>query len=213
MTAEPFNRDKAISDLFRSPDLAAAIGKMEPAPLRDDLRQELFLVLCEMDATKLQGLSERGELRWWAVRTMMTMICTNRSTFYITHRRFNADLLNSALFISPEGLVTAARSESNSAEAYGVYHNSEQATHHSDRAQPEGLIHHDLLEPGLNWLERVDAAVAELDPYEANMIRLYADMGNNCQPLAEATGIQVRSVRYVVTQAKVKLQKKLRACS
>lgn len=203
---EPFNRDKVMSDLFRSPDLAAAIGKMEPAQLRDDLKQELFLVLCEMEHTKLQGLSERNELRWWAVRCMLNMICTNRSTFYITHRRYNEQMLHGHMSIGPNGLQN-----DKTGGAFDGMWIDVKGTAEAGITQPDSLVHHDLLEPGLNWLERVEGAVDELDPYEADMIRLYADMGNNCQAIAKVTDIQARSVRYVVTQAKVKLQKKLRA--
>lgn len=81
------NREQVISALYRDKDLADAIGKMEPAHLRDDLRQEMFLVLCEMPEDLLMERHRQGYLKFFLVRTMLNMIKSDRSTFFNKFRR------------------------------------------------------------------------------------------------------------------------------
>ena len=80
-------REQVISKLYTDKDLADAIGKMEPAHLRDDLRQEMFLVLCEMPEERLLSMAGQGYLKFFLVRTMLNMIKSDRSTFYNKFRR------------------------------------------------------------------------------------------------------------------------------
>lgn len=236
-----FNRDQVISELWRSPDVAAAIAKMEPVALQDELKQELFLVLCEMDEAKLQALSERKELRWYMVGVMRNMVMSDRSTFYNTHRKFSEQILSTS-YVSSDGYVVNLTREGD-----GLTSDAAKAENFESwsREQPEELVHNDVYEPadplpdslkpfgltddGLEWAASLTEAWEKfphdspeihglynemgLHPYEANMLRLYTEMGKNCQPVAKATGIQVRSVRYVVAAAKAKLQKQLIACS
>lgn len=84
-------REEVISRLYRDKDLADAIGKMEPAQLRDDLRQEMFLVLCEMNEERLMDMHEKGYLKFFLVRTMLNMIKSDRSTFYNKFRRTHSE--------------------------------------------------------------------------------------------------------------------------
>ena len=163
------NREQILCELWQSRDLSKAIGRMKPEDLQDDLRQEIFVVLCEMDGQRLKSLWMRGQLSQYIFGIMWTMMQGHRTTFYNTHRRF---------------------SELVSEEPNDLTPDNSDAWHETI----------DNLEPAIN----------ELDPYEADMIKLYIDMGQNCQPIAQATGIQVRSVRYVVTAAKEKLKKRLR---
>ena len=47
------NRQAIITELYNSADINNAIGKMQPYELQDDLRQEVFMVLCEMEDARL----------------------------------------------------------------------------------------------------------------------------------------------------------------
>lgn len=73
--------------MYRDPDVAAAIGKMDPPELRDDLRQEIFLALSELDEERLVNMHREGWLKWYVVRMMLNMIKSDRSTFYNRFRR------------------------------------------------------------------------------------------------------------------------------
>jgi len=73
--------------MYRNKDVADAIGKMEPEALRDDLRQEIFQVLCELPEDRLMEMHREGWLKWFIVRTMLNMIKSDRSTFWYKFRR------------------------------------------------------------------------------------------------------------------------------
>ena len=60
---------------------------MQPIELQDDLRQEVFLVLCEMDEEKLVGMYEQGYLKYFIVRTILNMAKSDRSNFYKKFRQ------------------------------------------------------------------------------------------------------------------------------
>ena len=76
------NKNKIIEELYLSKDINDAIGKMNPADLQDELRQEVFLVLCEMDEARLFQMYNDGYLKYFVVRTILNMAKSDRSTFY-----------------------------------------------------------------------------------------------------------------------------------
>jgi hypothetical protein len=81
-------KNQILSNLFTSPEMADLLGKMNPDHLRDDLRQELFLVLCETDEEKIINLHNRGELRWYTARICLNMIASSSSPFHKKYRQF-----------------------------------------------------------------------------------------------------------------------------
>jgi RNA polymerase sigma factor (sigma-70 family) len=85
-------RDRIISSLYTDKDITDAINKMHPEELRDDLRQEMFMVLLEMPEQKLKDRHSEGSLKWYLIRTMLNMIKSDRSNFYMKFRRCNEEL-------------------------------------------------------------------------------------------------------------------------
>jgi DNA-directed RNA polymerase specialized sigma24 family protein len=84
------NRQSIISALYLDKDINQAIGKMQPVELQDDLRQEMFLVLCELDEDRLVKMHAEGWLRFFLVRTMLNMVKSDRSTF---HKKFRQSVI------------------------------------------------------------------------------------------------------------------------
>ncbi len=80
-------KNDIINQLYKDKDIAQAIGKMQPVDLQDDLRQEMFMVLCEMEEARLMQMHESGFLKFYLVRTMLSMIKSDRSTFFNKFRR------------------------------------------------------------------------------------------------------------------------------
>lgn len=80
-------RNDIITELYLSKDINEAIGKMQPYELQDDLRQEVFLVLCEMDEDRLKQMYEDGYLKYFIVRTILNMAKSDRSQFAKTFRK------------------------------------------------------------------------------------------------------------------------------
>lgn len=83
-------RDKIIADLFTGKNFTDCIAKMEPEQLRDDLKQEVILIICELDEGKLIGLWQRKELEFFTVRVILNQIKSNSSPFA---RKFRNNLL------------------------------------------------------------------------------------------------------------------------
>jgi len=81
------NRDEIIEALYRDKDIENAISKMQPVHLQDDLRQEMFMVICELDEKRLYEMHVNGYLKFYLVKTMLTMMKSDRSTFYNKFRK------------------------------------------------------------------------------------------------------------------------------
>lgn len=80
-------KNAIITELYLSKDINDAIGKMQPYELQDDLRQEVFLVLCEMDSDRLMQMFNDGYLKYFIVRTILNMAKSDRSNFSKTFRK------------------------------------------------------------------------------------------------------------------------------
>jgi len=78
--------------MYNSPEINEAIGKMQPYELQDDLRQEVFLVLCEMNEEKLFEMFEQGYLKYFIVRTILNMAKSDRSGFYKKFRQLYQEI-------------------------------------------------------------------------------------------------------------------------
>jgi DNA-directed RNA polymerase specialized sigma24 family protein len=85
-------REQIIVEFYNDPDINAAIGKMNPPDLRDDLKSEMFVVICEMSDEKFFDLHEKKILKWFLVRTMLNMIKSDRSTFAKKFRQIFIEL-------------------------------------------------------------------------------------------------------------------------
>ena len=67
-------RNQIIEELYLSKDISQALRKMQPASLRDDLRQEMFISLCNLSDVKFWNLHENNALKYYLVRAMLNMI-------------------------------------------------------------------------------------------------------------------------------------------
>lgn len=79
-------KNAIIEDLFVSEKFNEFIDKMEPAHLREDLKQEVALVLLEMPDENF-ALIRRVD--YFAVGIIRNMICTKTSAFYKKYRHSN----------------------------------------------------------------------------------------------------------------------------
>ena len=59
------NKEQIITQMYLDKDISQAISKMQPVELQDDLRQEIFLVLCEMNDERLCGMWTSGYLKYF----------------------------------------------------------------------------------------------------------------------------------------------------
>lgn len=61
---------------------------MEPVWLRDDLKAEVTLALLEKPESLIKQLHDQDKLRFFAVRIIMNLICSNTSPFYKKFRGY-----------------------------------------------------------------------------------------------------------------------------
>lgn len=85
------NKETIITQMYLDKDISQAISKMHPVELQDDLRQEIFLVLCEMSEERMLGMWTSGYLKYFIVRTMLNMAKSDRSTFFNQFRKSFAE--------------------------------------------------------------------------------------------------------------------------
>lgn len=67
-------KNEIISQLFTGKNLCDCIGKMEPDHLREDLKMEVILIICELSEEKILGLHYRKELEFYTVRVILNQV-------------------------------------------------------------------------------------------------------------------------------------------
>lgn len=85
-------RNQIIEQLFTGKNFLECISKMEPEHLRDDLKQEVMLIVCEWPEDKVRGLWQRKELEFYVVRVILNLIRSNTSPFYKKFRTLSEQL-------------------------------------------------------------------------------------------------------------------------
>jgi hypothetical protein len=60
---------------------------MQPENLRDEIKQELFLVLCEQPEERIISMHKAGQLRFFSTRIVLNMVQSNTSAFYKKFRK------------------------------------------------------------------------------------------------------------------------------
>jgi hypothetical protein len=85
-------KNEIVGQLFTSKEFNDCIVKMEPDHLRDDLKAEVALILLETPDEKIIALHERKELKFYAVRIILNLIQSPRSSFYKTYRQHVVEL-------------------------------------------------------------------------------------------------------------------------
>lgn len=58
------------------------------APELDDLAQDVYLSLLDMEDEKITGLWERGELEFWIARIISNQYFSTSSPFYTKYKKF-----------------------------------------------------------------------------------------------------------------------------
>lgn len=87
-------KTQILSDLYQSKELSDLINKMKPVHLREDLKQELFLTLCEKPDSLIIDLHKSNQLKYYVTRIVLNMIASNTSPFYKKYRRFLTEYSN-----------------------------------------------------------------------------------------------------------------------
>lgn len=83
-----YQRNDILAELWNSKEVNDAIKKMHPKELQEDLKSEVFLILAELDATKLIDLYEKKQIKFYMVRIMLNLVQSTDKKFYGKYRNF-----------------------------------------------------------------------------------------------------------------------------
>lgn len=82
------DRNGIISELWSSFDLNEALKKMKPVEIQEDLKSELFLIICEIEESKLIDLYDKKQLKFYIVRIMLNLVQSSKNKFFKNYRNF-----------------------------------------------------------------------------------------------------------------------------
>lgn len=86
-------RTQIIEQLFTGKNFNDCINKMEPDYLREDLKMEVALIVCEWSEEKIVGLHDRKELEFFVVRVILNQIQSSSSPFFKKFRQTSVDVV------------------------------------------------------------------------------------------------------------------------
>lgn len=169
----------AIEELYRSREYNDCIEKMEPAYLRDDLRQEVVLALLE---TPEDTFKQIRNIRHFAVRIIINMVTNKYHPFYKTFRQVHICYETD----QEKEIPVAAKPEGEMEQ----------------RAEKE--LHEDLTLKAVKEIEFNDCG---LGWYDAEMVRVYLRL-KSFRAMQRETQIPATSCFHTVMKALRKLKDK-----
>lgn len=95
-------KTEILEALYNGKNFRECIERVAPEDLRDDLRQEIILRLCEQDDSKIIGLHERGELEFYTVRVIINEIRGKSNGFAKKYRTNYVELTEREIAEEPD---------------------------------------------------------------------------------------------------------------
>lgn len=173
------NRAEIITAMARVTEIEALLAKLFPTQLdlREDLRQEAFLVLCEMPAERLAELwadgGATGRLRAYLLGTIRLMAASKYSRFYYQYRK--KERLNAG----EQALAICSRDL---------------------EADQQDIENKRLVEETLALAEDTLKKIGAVRWYDETLFRLYVQLGCNSTKVSRETHIPRPSVVSTVNR-------------
>lgn len=170
------SRDQILTALYNSKEIRQTIDKVNPDHLREDLKQEVFLVLCKLDDEKLKDIyysQDANGLRYYTVRIIWNLIkTTNPSHKFVKdfRRKFFTDF---TIKMDDEEYV-------------------ESLSNLPDITPEEDIEH----------IENVLEALESLPWFHRELLDWYIKCDRNAAEVERRTGIPVRTVRWNIERSK-----------
>ena len=157
-------RTQILTELFQSKELAALIAKMQPEDLQDDIKQELFVTLCEMPEEKLIELHDRKQLRFYAVRTVLNMVQSSKSRFFYKFRK------NVTLELKDYTAIADTIENTNDSKDYQPLRSRDLFSEDVDINEYERVYAEKII--------KLNKAYEELGWYQRQILDLYLELGS-----------------------------------
>jgi len=191
----PITRDLILHNLYLNAQVDEAIAKLNQPELHEDLKQELFTVICGWPEDVLIEKYNQNYLLWSVLRTIRNMYKSSSSKFHKEYRAKMDDLPG----VNAIAVYTGDHSEGD-LFTMGIYQT------HKPLSEPEDAPD--------NILEKVEPAIASLNAsnwYQGGVFKIYVDSGRNHAAVVRKTGIPETSIRLAVKAAKSTLKSLIRS--
>lgn len=177
-------KNQIITELFQSKEFNECINKMDPDHLRDDLRSEVMLILCEKSEDEIISLQAEGRLRFYTVRIILNLIQSSTSPFYKKYRQQHAEYVETGEAV--EDLKTKL-----------IEHYEEQQSREIDIRLIREMKEDEVM-----------AAINQLYWYDKEVILLYMKHGNY-RAIETETGIPWESTYNTIQKAFKKIRQRV----
>lgn len=196
-------RDKIISDLFTGKNFCDCISKMEPIHLREDLKQEVILIICELPDEKIFQLYKEKKLDFYTVRVILNQCISNTSPFAKRYRQHHTGYVEN--YHVPDGNAELANGELATSDTLGHIKQLDFIKHQ----------HEDLIELEERQLREdiEDMAIDEIDKqywYNKGLVNLYMKHGN-FRSIEKETGIPWQSCYKTIKKTFKDIKQKVTA--
>ena len=94
-------KNQILTDLFKSRELCEMLGKFDAGAGNEDLKSELFFVLCNQSESKIIELNANKQMMFFATGIIQKMVF-QKGKFYRTYRKTNIELNNNIEIESEE---------------------------------------------------------------------------------------------------------------
>lgn len=83
-----------IEQIYTHPAINNLIGKLDPAELREELKQEMAYNLLNMPCERIQKIQADGGLLGYSLKMLWNMAASNTSEFYKKFRKYNTEIFD-----------------------------------------------------------------------------------------------------------------------
>lgn len=163
---------------------------MEPDHLREDLKSEVILIICELPEERLMALYESKGLEFYTVKVILNLIKSNTSPFAKMFRN------QSVQYVEHEYLTSGVEYFNRSIAGYCALKSADHPDEHQKRVHKE---------------EKEDQAIGEIENlywYDAEIIRLRMEHGS-FRAIEKKTGIPYSSCFKTFQRAVKTIQQRL----
>lgn len=188
------SRHAIISELYQSKNFCDCINKFDQAHLREDLKQEVALIICAWPDDRVIELHRKGELNFYVVRVILNQMQSSTSPFYKIHRRSTESYEEIDVDESATGHIGGSVGHTRVIQLWATEKQNAVGEDIEDRAIKE-LVEDFTLEQ-----------IERLPFYEREMVKLYMKAGSY-RLMEKATRIPHESCHKTVRRALDKLRK------
>lgn len=172
-------KSQIIEALYTGKNFNDCISKMYPSHLREDLKAEVIMEVCEWPDEKVIKLHETGRLEFYVVRVIINMLSNKYGPFYKKFRM----VYDRYIELSQAGSF-GGRGDGNNEHRHN-HHIADNLNAAIAASHPEEFEERQTRE---DMEDRTLGKIDELYWYNAEMIRLYVKHGNY-RAIERETGI------------------------